>query len=143
MNTTPDFNAKSGSSVTIPAGNYVFNNFTTSGSAIVTCTGPATIYFYGKFDMGAKTVTNGNAPKNLRIVAIPKPDGKPPGTLNIGGGSALYADVYAPQSDVTLSGSGAIYGSVIGLSITMSGTSDIYYDLDLTPPGGSAISLVK
>jgi len=143
VNNTPDFNAKSGQTVTVPAGHYVFNNFTTSGSAVVNFTGPATVYYYGKFDMGAKTITNGNAPKNLRIVAIPKPDGKPPGSLTLSGSSALYADVYAPQADVTLSGSGAIYGSVIGKSITMSGTSDIYYDLDLTPPGGSAIALVK
>src|SRR5262249_50667305 len=62
VNNTPDFNAKSGTNVICPPGQYVFNNFTTSGSATVTFTGPATIYYYGKFDMGAKTVTNGNAP---------------------------------------------------------------------------------
>ena len=48
-----------------------------------------------------------------------------------------------PPKDRPLSGSGAIYGSVIAKSITMSGSSDIYYDLDLTPLAGSAIALVK
>ena len=55
----------------------------------------------------------------------------------------LYANIYAPQSDVTLSGSGSIYGSIVGKSITMSGSSSIIYDLGLVPPGSSAIALVK
>jgi hypothetical protein len=34
VNNTPDFNIGSGKSVTIPSGNYVFNNFTMSGGRI-------------------------------------------------------------------------------------------------------------
>jgi hypothetical protein len=140
---TPDFNIGSGKSVTIPSGNYVFNNFTMSGGSSVTFSGPVTIYYYGKFTMSGSTTTKDSIPGNLKIVAIPKPDGKPPGSLTLSGSAAIYANIYAPQSDITLSGSGAIYGSVVGKSITMSGSSDIYYDLGLVPPGTSAISLVQ
>jgi len=143
VNSTPDFNIKSGQSATIPSGNYVFNNFTMSGGSSVTFSGPVTIYYYGNFNMSGSTTTKDAIPGNLKIVAIPKPDGKPPGTLTLSGSSSLYADVYAPQSDIALSGSGAIYGSIVGKSVTMSGSSDIYYDLGLVPPGSSAIALVK
>jgi hypothetical protein len=143
VNNTPDFNAKAGQSVPIPSGNYVFNNFTMSGGSTATFSGPVTIFFYGNFNMSGNTVTKDNVPGNLKIVAIPKPDGKPPGSLTLSGSAAIYANIYAPQSDITLSGSGAIYGSVVGKSITMSGSSDIYYDLGLVPPGSSAIALVK
>jgi hypothetical protein len=139
----PSFSIGAGKSVNIPGGNYWFENFTMSGGSSVTFTGPVTIYYYGNFSMGGSTTTQGSIPGNLKIVAVPKPDGKPPGDLTISGSAALYANIYAPQSDVTLSGSGAIYGSVIGLTINMSGTSDIYYDLGLVPPGSSAIALVK
>ena len=50
---------------------------------------------------------------------------------------------FATDQEVPLSGSGAIYGSVIAKRIALSGTSDIYYDLNITPLAGSAIALVK
>jgi hypothetical protein len=50
--------------------------------------------------------------------------------------------VYAPQSDITLSGSGDIYGSVLGKSISMTGSSAIHYDMNLSGTSGQ-IALVK
>ena len=58
----------------------------------------------------------------------------------MGSSAALYASVYAPQSDVTLSGNGAIYGSVVGKSVNMTGTSAIHYDLSL---GGVSEEIVE
>jgi len=40
----------------------------------------------------------------------------------------MYVDVYAPLSTVTLSGSGSIYGQVLGQTVTMSGNGSIHYD---------------
>ena len=48
----------------------------------------------------------------------------------------------APQSDITLAGNGAIYGQIIGKSVTMTGSSDIYYDLSLQG-GNNVIQVVK
>jgi hypothetical protein len=61
--------------------------------------------------------------------------------VTVGGNSSIYFNLYAPQSPVTLSGGGAIYGSVLGWSINMTGTSNIYYDLGL--PGAWTISMVQ
>jgi hypothetical protein len=88
--------------------------------------------------MSGPANTNGNAPKNLSIVAIPNPlTLTAPGSITFGSSGALYANVYAPQSDVTVSGSGSIYGSVLGKSVSMTGTADIYYDLSSS--GGSGV----
>ena len=87
--------------------------------------------------LGGQTTTNASLPKNLTIVAVPDPGtGNPPGALTISAGSALYANIYAPQSDITLSGSGNIYGYIVGKSVTASGSAAIYYDLSLAGPSG-------
>jgi hypothetical protein len=66
----------------------------------------------------------------------PGPTGLPPGSLSVTAGAALYADIYAPQSAVTIHGGGEIYGSVLGLTVTMSGSGGIHYDLSLKGAGG-------
>ena len=78
---------------------------------------------------------------NLTIIMCPN-GSTPPGSMTISSNAALYADIYAPQSNITLSGTGDIYGAVVGKSITMSGTSNIHYDLSLSGSNG-AVSLVE
>jgi len=130
-----DFSLNGSAALTLPGGNYYFHDFSTGGQTTLTFTGPATIYVTGNFNMSGQTVTAANLPRNLQIIDCGS------GNLTISGGSALYADVYAPQSNITLSGSGDIYGSVLGQSVNMSGTSGIHYDLSL--PGGWSVSTVK
>ena len=48
--------------------------------------------------------------------------------MKINSSSSLYATIYAPQSPVTISGSGAIYGSVLGLQVDMTGSGSVHYD---------------
>ena len=142
VSNVPDFNAGAGKTVSVPGGHYFFHNFSASSTATVNFLGPAVVYYYGTFNLGAQTSTNGNLPKNLTFVAVPDPNtGASPGALTISGAGNLYATIYAPQSDITLSGSGNIYGSLIGKSITMSGSADIYYDLAIASQ--SAVQTVK
>jgi len=77
-----------------------------------------------------------------RLVAIrPGPGGVLPGSVTISGNGALYADIYAPQSNLTISGTGDLYGSLIGKSITLSGSAAINFHV---PQGASGpIVLVK
>jgi Flp pilus assembly protein TadG len=133
------FNLKSNASLALPGGNYYAGNVSIQGT--LSFTGPATIYCFGDFSMAGQAVTSQGLPKNLTIVMCPGPTGTPPGSVTIGSSSALYARIYAPQSPVTLSGSGDIYGSVLGKSVTMTGTSGIHYDTALRARGG-AVSLV-
>jgi Flp pilus assembly protein TadG len=121
---------------TVAAGNYVVNNFTLSGT--INCTGPVVFYVYGTVNIGGQATTHLSQPKNLKLVMIHSPwNNNPPGSVTIGSGSAFYADIYGPESDITLSGSGAIYGAIVGKTVTATGSSDIYYDLSLTGGNGS------
>jgi Flp pilus assembly protein TadG len=132
---TRDFNLGGNNFYTIPAGNYYVNNFATGAQATIWVSGQATIYVTGSINLGGATFTASNLPKNLKIVVIGA------GTVKVNNNASLYADVYAPQSAVTLSGTGDIYGSVLGNTISMTGTSGIHYDLSL--PGGWGIKLVQ
>ena len=136
-------NIASNKSVVLPAGHYFFEDFTLAAGGDLIVNGPATIYCYGTVNMSGNATTNQNLPGNLTIVMVPNPyTGNPPGSINVGSTTALYASIYAPQSAVTLSGTGDIYGSVVGKSVNMSGTSGVHYDLSLESNNGS-ISLVK
>jgi hypothetical protein len=125
----------------LPGGIYVFNNFSAGTGSKLSFGGPTTIYCYGNFNMTGQTVTDSNLPKNLKIIMCPGPTGLPPGSLSITAGASLYADIYAPQSDVRINGGGEIYGSVLGLNVTLSGNGGIHYDLSLKGVGG--IVMVK
>jgi Flp pilus assembly protein TadG len=136
-----DLLVKSGEAHTVPGGNYYFQNVHIAGT--LTFSGPATIYCYGSFSLTGHAVTQANLPKNLKIVMVRDNGGNPPaGGVSVGGTAALYATIYAPEAPVTLSGTGDIYGSVLGKSIDMTGTSAIRYDLSLTGTGG-AVTMVK
>jgi hypothetical protein len=123
-------------SYSIPGGNYVVNNFTINAGGNLNLLGPTTIYAYGSVTLNGPATANGNLPKNLTIIVMPNPyTGAAPGPVSISSSSALYSTIYAPQSDVTLSGTGAIYGSIVGKTVNITGSADIYYDLSMT--GGS------
>ena len=61
------------------------------------------------------------------------------GKVDLSGSSAMYIDVYAPGSKVTLIGSAQIFGGIVGKSIILSGSTAIHRDMNL--PGG--VALVK
>ena len=137
-----DYTLASDKTATFPAGKYYLRTFDIQAAATATFLGPATIYCYGSVLINGQAQTNMNLPKNLTIVMIPPPTGGTPGGVTIGGTADLYATIYAPQSPITVSGNGRIYGSVLGRSVNMSGTASIFYDLSFAGPGG-VIQLVK
>jgi choice-of-anchor A domain-containing protein len=51
--------------------------------------------------------------------------------IRLTGGSATAATVYAPNADVTLTGGGDFFGSIIGRSVNVNGGSQIHYDRNL------------
>jgi Flp pilus assembly protein TadG len=136
-----DYTESNNRDCTFAPGVYYFHNFTMASKSNLTINGPVTIYCTGSISLSGTATTTGAKPGDLKIVMCPDSSGNPPGSVSIGSSSDLYANIYAPQSDITLSGSGDIYGSVVGKSISMTGTTSIHYDLSL--PGASTISLVK
>jgi hypothetical protein len=124
-----DLALQKGDSLSLPGGTYYFHSFDLAADASLSFTGPTTLYLYGDLALnGGATTTYQNLARNLTIVLCPAPDGTPPGKVKINSSSALYATIYAPQSPVAITGSGAIYGSLLGLQVDMSGGSSVHYD---------------
>src|SRR5205823_3735723 len=124
--------------VVLPGGTYYFNNFSTGAGSTTIFTGPATVYVYGTIQMNGNAVTAASLPKNLTIVSVPN-GSSAPGSITLTGTSALYATIYAPQSRISMSGTGDIYGSILGKSIDMTGNAAVHNDLGL----GGGIRLVQ
>jgi len=51
--------------------------------------------------------------------------------INLSGDFEMYAQIYAPLSDVKIIGSGTLYGSVRGKTVTVNGGAAIHYDSSL------------
>ena len=131
----PDFQL--GSMLSLPGGHYFFRNFRVEGGGVLTFREPAVVYVYGTVNITGRVTTNGNLPKNLRIVTVRDPStGAAPGAVNIGSNGALYADIYAPLSPLTVGGSSDIYGCVVAKSVDMTGSSQFDYDLSLRNDDG-------
>ncbi len=136
-----NFTVNNNQTYPIPAGHYVVNNFNCAGT--LNLQGAVTYYVYGTLNISGNVNTKNSVPSNLSIVMIPNPStGAAPGAVSISSSATLCAYLYAPQSDITMSGTGAIYGQVIGKSVTMTGSSDIYYDLSLQG-GNNVIQVVR
>jgi Flp pilus assembly protein TadG len=132
-----DFKMSGGDAATMPAGTYCFDNFTMSGSSVLTISGPVTIYVTGAMSLSGSVATAGDLPANIkvRVASTAK--------VTLSGSSALYADIYAPQAPVHISGSAGIYGSAVGASLDITGGGGVHFDESLASSQGSSVSLVQ
>jgi Flp pilus assembly protein TadG len=134
---TQDFSLGNNKSVSLPGGHYWVRNFTLNAGADLSFTSATTIYVSGSVSMGGHSMLSGSVPGNLKIVSV----GGGSVTINLGSNASMYADVYAPQSAVSLGGSGVLYGSLVGLTVSMGGSASIHYDLNSS--GFGTVSLVQ
>ncbi|HEX4785162.1 MAG TPA: PilX N-terminal domain-containing pilus assembly protein [Candidatus Sulfotelmatobacter sp.] len=125
-------NVAGGTCVTLSAGTYNINSLTLSGgSPLILNSGPVILNIAGTgtataINLSGGSVTNNTgAPANFQIVYG--------GTdaVILSGGSASSAVVYSPNAPITMSGSSAWYGAVIGSSVLDSGGAAIHYDAAL------------
>jgi hypothetical protein len=137
-----DLNLSGSNTLTLPAGTYYVHDMNIASSAVLTFTGPATVYVYHNLNISGQVVTSNLQARNLTIIMCDDTGGHAPGPVKVTSDADLYASIYAPESKINLQGNGDIYGSVIGLQIDMTGTSNIHYDLALDPSNG-AVSLVE
>ena len=104
------------------ATNYVMENTTTPIKSI-TVAGYVSLYVTGNLDLsGTSIVGNANTPSKLRVFMVGG------GTVNLGGKSSQYMELWAPNSKVTLNGTPGFYGSIIAGSLDIKGTVAIHYD---------------
>ena len=114
------------------AGTYIFNSLSIAGNnAKITTNGKVIIKIAGvgqssPLNLTGNSITNSSYdPSNLQIIYG--------GTGNVAltGGTATSAIVYAPNANITLSGQGNIYGSVVAGRMSVTGGGEIFYDTNL------------
>ena len=121
------------------AGVYNVNSLTFSGGSILTVTsGPVVFNIMGTgasraMDMSGGTISNlSGVPANLQFNYA--------GSLPIvisSGGTLAFEVINAPNSPLTISGGGDIYGSIVAYTVTSSGGSAVHYDRALGTGAGS------
>ena len=131
-------------SLTIPGGTpdnpniYLINDLIIRSNTNVTINGAVEFYITGRVDMtGSVYINDSNGvsnplPSNFKIFVIGD------GTVELGGGSALYAQIYAPESDVKIHGTSetfGLFGGVVGRTVDILGNSAIHVDMSLRWPG--------
>jgi Tfp pilus assembly protein PilX len=150
----------------VPAGagisyNAVTGVLTVSGGATLTLPVPPTQYFFSQVVTSGNSIVTFNNPTNQHVDLVisdvlnisggglVNPSGKStllgiqacgPKTSawTVSGGSGAYFSVYAPNHDVTVSGGGDLWGSLVGNNVTASGGAKFHYDeaLGRGPPQG-------
>jgi hypothetical protein len=113
---------------------YVSGRIQTTGNAEIRVRPgvKAKIYFAGNVDIAGNGVANQNfRPSDMSFYGINPPDPNTSRSFNLGGNAVLSAAVYAPAFDVQINNAGnggVIYGSFVGKTVRMLGTTDLHYD---------------
>ncbi len=131
---TEDLSLSGNRTLTLPGGTYRYKQVSISGRARLIFTGPATIYAETVSLSGNSITTADNRPTNLSIKV---PGG---GGVSLSGTSDFYGLIYAPESQISMSGSNALYGAVVGRTIRLSGSVNFWYDEALNRFGGGGSS---
>lgn len=113
-----------GDNLTLDSGTYYFESLKLSGGSTITIAGPTTMYFDGPIDATGGTLVNPSAnPHDLTIISIDP-------HVKIGGGSAFYGSVMAPNAVVELKGE-AFYGALVGKFVELKGDFSVHVDESL------------
>ncbi len=114
---------------TLANGNYCFHNVTVGSSSQLKVNGPVTIKLTGTFNTsGAASVNNTTMiPGNLRILSSYTGSNG----VNFSNSASAYLVVYAPGTDVTISGAAPLFGTVEGKTLTVSNSGMLHYDVRL------------
>lgn len=128
-----DINMSSGT-VSIAGGTYYLNNLTLSGSATVIWTGPTVLYIGNSYNVSgnASITTYQNLPANRILNFLPSCT-----SASWTGTNQCVGELYAPDTDFTISGTVDMYGRVTAKSLTVGGTAGLHYDESLSPAGGT------
>jgi hypothetical protein len=132
----------------VPPTQYYFSSVTIAGTnSKITFNNPTAqhvdIFVSGVVDLSGGSVANPSGKTTLlSISACGSPAIAPSWTLS--GGSGAYFAVYAPTANITLSGSGDIWGAIVGKTFSSSGGSRVHYDEALArAPGNQGLRAVS
>jgi hypothetical protein len=135
-------------SITLCAGKHRFTSFVISSGKAATITGDVELWVDGKFEIsgsgkgilepgarltihhgndkftigGAGFVNQGQKPANLTINSATTNE------VTLSGSGAFFGTMKAPRAPFTASGSAGIYGAVVAKTLTLSGGASLHYD---------------
>jgi hypothetical protein len=122
-----------GDTIQLQQGVYVLNSISVAGGVTVNMptSGAVTIYIQGtgvstpiSFSNG--TIANaGGIPGNLQIIY------NGTGSVQLGGGTAQHALIYAPNAAITMNNANQVFGAVVGGTISFAGGGGVAYDTSL------------
>jgi hypothetical protein len=119
---------KSGMAQTLSPGSYKVTDLLLSGGQLVinNVAGPVTIYVTGAVTVssGQVIITDPNPEKFAIYVASTK-------TAAVKSDAAFAGVIYAPQSTVTITGTGQFQGAFVGKQMKLSGSAQVHYDTAL------------
>ncbi len=120
--------ASGNGSIQLDAGTYVVTSLSLSGGAqLIVGSGPIVVYFTSSVDLSGGGVANSSlVASNLIFFGGPSAT-----SATLSGGSEASFAMYAPDTAITISGNGDIYGAIVGKTITDSGNGAVHYDLEL------------
>jgi hypothetical protein len=129
-----DVNMSSGST-SVGGGTYLLHSLILSGTAKITWTGPVVLYIRDSYNVSgsAAIVTYQNLPKNRVLNFLPTCK-----TATWTGTNDCVGELYAPDTDFTISGSVILCGRILAKTINNSSSGGMHYDESLSPPGGTA-----
>jgi hypothetical protein len=117
-----------GSMRTLGPGSYQVEDVSLSGGTLVidNATGPVTLYVTGQFTIssGQVTMTDPNPEKFAMYIASTK-------QAAVNSNGTFAGVIFAPQSVVTLTGSGQFLGSFVGQQMKLTGDAKVHYDTAL------------
>jgi hypothetical protein len=120
-----DLKVTGNNTVTLANGSYCFHNVTLTGQARLQVTGPVAISLTGTLSAGGGSFANTTgSPSNLKIASSYAGNGG----VSLNGGAEAYLTVYAPTTDVTITGGSSLFGAVLGKTLTANGSPAVHYD---------------
>lgn len=122
-----DMNSSSGTS-SYPGGTYVINNLTLSGTKKIIWQGPVKLYIKSSYTVtdSVSISTYNNLPANRILYFLPTCK-----TASWSGTNVCVGELYAPDTDFTVSGAVEKHGRLIAKSIVNSSSGGMHYDESL------------
>jgi hypothetical protein len=123
----------SSGTMNLAGGTYLIRNLNLSGTATINWTGPVTLYIQNSYNVSGNVVINAyqNNPKNRVINFLPTCT-----AATWTGTNTCVGDLYAPDTNFTVSGSVHKFGRIIAKTINNSSSGGMHADDALPQPGG-------
>jgi hypothetical protein len=114
---------------TLANGNYCFRNITLGNSGQLRVNGPVVIKLTGTFSVGGASSLNNTTliPANLQIISSYSGSNG----VTFSNSNTAYLVIYAPQTNVSDTGSAQLFGTIVGKTVTISNSGALHYDTKL------------